>query len=107
MLRRRDVHVIEAGHPIGPSRVHEVGRHRVKVPGTFDVDRCDYLLRDAHATGVEYGKFDLDWLLRSIRFGEPREDGEAPGLAIDGAKGLPAIESFARSTTKPHGISRC
>jgi HD superfamily phosphohydrolase len=63
------------------------------VSGTLDVDRCDYLLRDAHATGVRYGVFDLDWLLRSLRFA-PSEPGLAPGLAIDGAKGLPAIEAF-------------
>lgn len=63
------------------------------VSGTLDVDRCDYLLRDAHATGVRYGIFDLDWLLRSLRFA-PHPEGVAPGLAIDGAKGLPAIEAF-------------
>jgi uncharacterized protein len=81
------------------------------VSGTLDVDRCDYLLRDAHSTGVRYGVFDLDWLFRSLRF-QPVEtlrpvlapDGslaappsgmaQAPGLAIDGAKGLPAIEAF-------------
>ncbi len=63
------------------------------VSGTLDVDRCDYLLRDAHSTGVQYGVFDLDWLFRSLRFA-PAEKGEAPGLAIDGAKGLPAIEAF-------------
>jgi hypothetical protein len=63
------------------------------VSGTFDVDRCDYLLRDAHATGVHYGRYDLPWLLHSLRFGET-DGSEAPGLAIDGAKGLSAIESF-------------
>lgn len=63
------------------------------VSGTLDVDRCDYLLRDAHATGVRYGEFDLDWLLRSLRFSKAPQ-GQAPGLAIDGAKGLPAIEAF-------------
>jgi HD superfamily phosphohydrolase len=63
------------------------------VSGTLDVDRCDYLLRDAHATGVGYGEFDLDWLLRSLRF-SLSQPGQAPGLAIDGAKGLPAIEAF-------------
>jgi hypothetical protein len=63
------------------------------VSGTLDVDRCDYLLRDAHSTGVRYGVFDLDWLFRSLRFA-PTERGNAPVLAIDGAKGLPAIEAF-------------
>ncbi len=63
------------------------------VSGTFDVDRCDYLLRDAHTTGVRYGLFDLDWLLRSLRF-SPTHDGRPPRFAIDGMKGLPAIEGF-------------
>jgi HD superfamily phosphohydrolase len=97
-----EVHqVLAESDPGLPGRVNELvhGRHRLMylsrtVSGTFDVDRCDYLLRDAHSTGVEYGMFDLDWLLRSLRFAEPRDDGEAPDLAIDGAKGLPAIESF-------------
>jgi len=97
-----EVHrVLSESDPGLPTRVNELvhGRHRLTylartVSGTFDVDRCDYLLRDAHATGVEYGTFDLEWLLQSLRFAEPGPDGEAPGLAIDGAKGLPAIESF-------------
>jgi len=83
-----------------PERVADLvqGKHELTflakaVSGTFDVDRCDYLLRDAHATGVSYGSFDLDWLLRSLRFGVPVNDA-APPLAIDGAKGIPAIESF-------------
>ena len=84
-----------------PQRVVDLihGRHELTylaraVSGTFDVDRCDYLLRDAHFTGVNYGKFDLDWLLRSFCLAAPRNEGEAPALAIDGTKGLPAIESF-------------
>ncbi len=64
------------------------------VSGTLDVDRCDYLLRDAHMTGVRYRLFDLDWLLRSIRFSTLDAANEAPRLAIDGMKGLPAIEGF-------------
>lgn len=84
-----------------PSRVADLvhGRHELgflarAVSGTFDVDRCDYLLRDAYFTGVGYGSFDLDWLLRSLRFGVPASAEAAPPLAIDGPKGLPAIESF-------------
>ncbi len=84
-----------------PGRVADLvhGRHELSflaraVSGTFDVDRCDYLLRDAYSTGVGYGTFDLDWLLRSLRFGVAESPDVAPPLAIDGAKGLPAIESF-------------
>jgi HD superfamily phosphohydrolase len=38
--------------------------------------------------------FDLDWLLRSLRFAPQADPAAAPALAIDGAKGLPAIEGF-------------
>jgi uncharacterized protein len=86
--------------PSLPERVAALVRGENELPylaravsGTLDVDRCDYLLRDAHSTGVRYGIFDLDWLFRSLRFA-PAKDGKAPGLAIDGAKGLPAIEAF-------------
>jgi uncharacterized protein len=72
---------------------HELPYLRRAVAGTLDVDRCDYLLRDAHATGVRYSVFDVDWLFRSLRF-TPTDSARAPGLAIDGAKGLPAIEAF-------------
>jgi HD superfamily phosphohydrolase len=94
-------HILKEADPGLPDRVAELigGRHPLAflsstVSGTFDVDRCDYLLRDAHFTGVGYGSFDLDWLIRSLRFGHPEVPGGAPPLAIDGAKGLPAIESF-------------
>jgi HD superfamily phosphohydrolase len=84
-----------------PARVVDLvhGRHELPylakaVSGELDVDRCDYLLRDAHATGVRYGVYDLDWLLRSLRFAPGLDAAVAPELAIDGAKGLPAIEAF-------------
>jgi len=96
-----EVHqVLAADDPALPTRVSELveGRHELPylahaVSGIFDVDRCDYLLRDAHFTGVTYGSYDLSWLLRSLRF--ERVDGTTPpGLAIDGMKGITAIESF-------------
>lgn len=95
-----EVHaVLSEGDPGRPARVAELieGRHELPylaraVSGTFDVDRCDYLLRDAHSTGVKHGHFDLDWVLRSLRFGVSADG--APSLAIDGQKGLVAIEEF-------------
>jgi len=87
--------------PALPNRVVDLVRGKYEltylsraVSGTFDVDRCDYLLRDAHFTGVGYGKYDLDWLLRSLCFGTGGTEAHGPELAIDGAKGIPAIESF-------------
>lgn len=73
---------------------HELPYLAKTVSGTFDVDRCDYLLRDAHATGVRHGEYDLPWLLRSLRLEASPSPSSAPGLAIDGTKGLSAIESF-------------
>ena len=77
------------------------GEHRLSylghaVSGTLDVDRCDYLLRDSHMTGVRYGVYDLDWVLRALSFAQIEEpDGTRRHvLAIEGRKGLPPIESF-------------
>lgn len=92
--------VLASESPELPGKVAELvqGRHELAylaraVSGTFDVDRCDYLLRDAHATGVPYGRFDLDWLLRALTFAQPTGPA-APPLAIDGAKGIVSLESF-------------
>jgi HD superfamily phosphohydrolase len=69
-------------------------RHLARaVSGTFDVDRCDYLMRDSHMTGVRYGLLDLDWLLASLRLYLP-EGASGATLAVDGAKGLTAVEGF-------------
>lgn len=69
-------------------------RHLARaVSGTFDVDRCDYLMRDSHMTGVRYGLLDLDWLLASLRLYLPT-GASAATLAVDGAKGLTAVEGF-------------
>jgi uncharacterized protein len=103
-----DVHRILVGQDANlPRRVADLvhGRHDLPylsraVSGTVDVDRCDYLLRDAHATGVRYGEYDLPWLLRSLCFVQaPPPDGAAgalgaPTLGIDGKKGVSALESF-------------
>lgn len=83
-----------------PERVAALieGRHRLGylgrcVSGTLDADRCDYLLRDSHMTGVGYGVYDLDWLLRALSFGELPSCSQWV-LAIEGRKGLPPIEGF-------------
>lgn len=75
---------------------HRLGYLARAVAGTLDTDRCDYLLRDSRMTGVGYGLYDLDWLLRALAFGElpGGADPDRWVLAIEGRKGLPPIEGF-------------
>jgi len=40
------------------------------VSSQLDVDRMDYILRDAHMTGVKYGSYDLKWILEHLNVGE-------------------------------------
>jgi len=61
------------------------------VSSQLDVDRMDYLLRDSLYTGVGYGKFDLDWLLHSLRIVPHRGDHV---VAVDARKGLQVAESY-------------
>jgi hypothetical protein len=39
---------------------------RQLVSGELDADRMDYLLRDSFYTGVNYGRYDLDWLVQNL-----------------------------------------
>ena len=36
------------------------------ISSQVDVDRMDYLLRDAYFTGTKYGEFDIDRILRTM-----------------------------------------
>ncbi|MFN8673209.1 MAG: HD domain-containing protein [Candidatus Sericytochromatia bacterium] len=44
--------------------LHEV------VSSQLDVDRMDYILRDAHMTGVKYGSYDPKWILEHMTIAE-------------------------------------
>jgi uncharacterized protein len=76
-------------HGLDPELVRDiikkVSQHRLLVDivsSQLDADRMDYILRDALATGVKYGAFDLEWLMNSLCIGtEPGLD--APGAATD------------------------
>ncbi|MET0405979.1 MAG: HD domain-containing protein [Cystobacter sp.] len=39
---------------------------RAIVSGELDADRMDYLLRDSFYTGVNYGRYDMDWLVSNL-----------------------------------------
>ncbi|MFB6117892.1 HD domain-containing protein [Halosegnis sp.] len=63
--------VLEA-HDIAPDQVAALVRGEGElgqlVSGELDVDRMDYLVRDAHHTGVPYGTIDHGRLVHDLRF---------------------------------------
>ncbi len=69
------------------------GNHRLAemIHGDLDVDRMDYLLRDAHYTGVPYGNLDAGRLIQSLVF-------TGDGLAIK-ESGIAAAESLLIART--------
>ncbi len=90
--------ILKAHHPDYPERVAQVLERTFKpsfavklISSQLDVDRMDYLLRDSYHTGVGYGRFDLEWLLHSLRIVERDGDWE---VAVDLDKGLRAVESY-------------
>ena len=81
-----------------PDYVHQIlGRtykpHYVTalISSQLDVDRFDYLLRDSHMTGVQYGTFDLEWTLRTLAVESVEKGVET--VIIDGRRGLSSLES--------------
>lgn len=66
---------------------------RAIVSGELDADRMDYLLRDSFFTGVQYGRYDLDWIISNLNPAE--KDGRAY-LALSRAAAF-AFEDFLLS----------
>jgi len=60
------------------------------VAGEMDADRSDYLIRDSHHCGVDYGRFEYRRLLESI---ELVDDSGRLGLALK-SDGLHAFEAL-------------
>lgn len=59
------------------------------ISSQIDADRMDYLQRDAYYTGVSYGHFDMERILRVMR---PREN-----MVVIKASGMHAIEDYIMS----------
>lgn len=64
------------------------------ISSQLDVDRLDYLLRDSHFCGVEYGCYDLEWLLCSLQiYPEVKGKYEDSQLGVS-YKGVGALENY-------------
>ncbi len=57
-----------------------------------DVDRCDFILRDAYQTGVAYGRFDLAWLVSTVTIGFDASGD--PVIGFDKHKGARVVEQL-------------
>lgn len=60
------------------------------VSSQLDADRLDYLLRDSHFCGVNYGEFDLSWMLSTMTTVDSPE-GKRLGLTH---KGIGVVEHY-------------
>ncbi len=57
-----------------------------------DVDRADFIFRDAQETGVQYGRYDLNWLISTMAVGEA--DGNRLVVGFDERKAPRVVEQF-------------
>ena len=80
------------------------GRYGQLISGELDVDRMDYLIRDAHHTGVPYGTIDHARLIQELRF----VDGTlalGPGN-IEAAESLLVARALMNPTVYNHHVAR-
>jgi len=72
LLTRGEVGDVLREHDLDPGTIAGLvggeGRYGQLVSGELDVDRMDYLVRDAHHTGVPYGTIDHERLVRALTF---------------------------------------
>ncbi len=95
-------------HDLEPSKIAALvageGRFGQLVSGELDVDRMDYLVRDAHHTGVPYGTIDHGRLVRALTF----TDGElvfAEGN-VQTAESLLVARALMNPTVYSHSVAR-
>ncbi|WP_048150733.1 HD domain-containing protein [Methanolacinia paynteri] len=108
MLRETEISGAVEKIGLDPSEICRMieGKHKLAgiIHGDLDVDRMDYLMRDAHYTGVPYGTVDAQRLIQSTILSEN-------GLALKDT-GIIAAESLliARTLMRPtiyfHHVSR-
>jgi len=112
-----DVEELLASNPVGDVlRSHDLdpaavagliagdGQYGQLVSGELDVDRMDYLVRDAHHTGVPYGTIDHERLVRELTF----LDGElvlAEGN-VQTAESLLVARALMNPTVYSHPVAR-
>jgi HD superfamily phosphohydrolase len=95
-------------HGLDPDRIADLiageGELGQLVSGELDVDRMDYLVRDAHHTGVPYGTIDHERLIRELRFVEGElvlDEGN-----VQSAESLLLARALMNPTVYQHHVAR-
>src|SRR5262249_61471873 len=82
-----------------PQRIHALICGRSESPlqglisGSIDLDKLDYLRRDAFMCGVSYGEIDVDRILNALTLVADPDDDGTPRIGMV-EKGLSALESL-------------
>jgi HD superfamily phosphohydrolase len=108
LLHETELAAVLESHGLDPGRVAALvageGELGQLVSGELDVDRMDYLVRDAHHTGVPYGTVDHGRLLRALRYRNGRlvlAEGNVPT-----AESLLLSRALMDGTVYRHHVSR-
>jgi len=108
LLASGEVGAVLESHDLDPGRIADLvagdGQYGQLVSGELDVDRMDYLVRDAHHTGVPYGTIDHERLVRELTF----VDGElvlAEGN-VQTAESLLLARALMNPTVYQHHVAR-
>jgi HD superfamily phosphohydrolase len=108
LLADSPVAAVLRDHDLSPDRIADLvagrGKYGAIVSGELDVDRMDYLVRDAHHTGVPYGTIDHGRLVRELAF----VDGDlvlAEGN-VQTAESLLVARALMNPTVYSHHVAR-
>ncbi len=108
LLAETAVGTVIEEHGLSPDRIAGLiagrGQYGQLISGELDVDRMDYLVRDAHHTGVPYGTIDHARLIRELRY----VDGDlvlAPGN-VETAESLLLARALMNPTVYNHHVAR-
>jgi uncharacterized protein len=108
LIAERDLSECMERHGISPSEISAIlsGGHPLSgiIHGELDVDRMDYLLRDAHYTGAPYGTVDAHRLIRNTCLSDGYIALEEGG--INAAESLLIARTLMRPAVYFHHVSR-
>jgi len=108
LLDGKAVGEVLSSHDLDPAVIADLvagdGPYGQIVSGELDVDRMDYLVRDAHHTGVPYGTIDHERLIRELRFVEGQlvlDEGN-----VQSAESLLLARALMNPTVYQHHVAR-